>query len=68
MQTYSKLKKADELRLLLHKKLDNNYDVLSVYRAWLDTNKINAEDECGYPSEQAYDIENINAFVKEMLL
>lgn len=60
-----KLQRADDLRVTLEgtitEKVTLRYDMLSVYRSWLDREGIPAEVN-GWPSEEAYDFQTINRF------
>ena len=49
-------------RHLIQRTGDTYHDLLGEYRTWLDKRGITAETEYGWPTEQAYDDENINAF------
>lgn len=65
----TKLHRAENLESHLKKIIDpyNQYDVLGLYRKWLDENKILAETEDGWPTEEAYQKTNIDAFCNQFL-
>ena len=55
--------RAERLRLRLIKELKTNSDVLGNFRKWLDKNGIPAENNDGFPSEEAY--LNVDNYIKE---
>jgi len=64
--TEIKMARANRLKEELESKLTVR-DVLSEYRKWLDRNGIPAETTDGWPTEHAYNKDNINAFLTDML-
>lgn len=59
-----KLKRAESLQKQLeHATCNFRVDWLQKYRWWLDENKIPAEGEDGYPTEEVYDEKNILDFL-----
>ncbi len=44
---------------------DIKIDFLCDYRKWLDRNKISAETEHGWPTENVFSATNVNAYLSE---
>ncbi len=64
MEDEIKLDRANKLREQLQRlcEVGNEVDILSKYRQWLDHNNIPAETTDGWPTEQAYELQNVQMF------
>ncbi len=64
----ARLPRADELRFDLMQRTGGtahrSIDILNEYRTWLDFRKIPAETEDGWPTEEAYNDANRQAFAR----
>lgn len=70
MQTHEQpeFMRAERLEAEFRRQLKGNQDWLSEYRKWLDQNNIPAENPDGWPTEDAYDPNNIGKFIQYQLM
>ena len=60
------LKDCTDLAEYLEEKTEiYDHDILGIYRTWLDKKKIPAETEYGWFTENVFNPETVNAFIKD---